>query len=70
MHDCKMKSVSKITLRGSNFSRFRCASYVVEFCILKGLRYDGFGPCDVVLTSRVPCRRCTSNVDSWDFVKS
>ena len=47
----KMNSISKITLRGSNFSRFRCASYVAESCILKGLRYDGFGPRDIVLIS-------------------
>ena len=65
----KMNFVSKITLRGSNFSRFRCVFYVVESCILKGLRYDGFSFSDVVLTSRVFCRRCTSNADSWGFVK-
>ena len=64
-----MNSVSKITLRGSNFSRFRYASYIVESCVLKGLRYDGFGPSDVVLISSLPYRRFLSNLDSWDFVK-
>ena len=60
----KMNSVSKIRLRGRNFSRFRCAFYVVESYILKGLRYNGFGPRDVILTSRLPYRRYIFNVDS------
>ena len=64
-----MNSVSKITLRGSNFSRFRYAFYIVESYILKGLRYNRFSSRNIVLISNLPYRRYISNLDSWDFVK-
>ena len=59
-----MNFVLKMTCRESNFSRFRCVFYVVEFYILKGLRYNEFSSSDVVLTSRVLYRRYMFNLNS------
>ena len=59
-----MNSVLKITLRESNFSRFRYIFYIIEFYILKRLRYNGFSSRNIVLASRFLYKYYISDINS------
>ena len=65
----KMNFISKITLRESNFNRFRCVFYAIKSCILKKLRYNEFDSRDIVLINNLLYKRRMFNFDNWNFMK-